>query len=128
VRLKAQMRLAAIALAGLLLLSTCGAPPCSASCAGCCDASGACQAGTTADACGLGGKLCAPCSGTDRCSASSGACGPCGSANCSGCCTSDGRCVVEVRDRNANCGFNGAACVDCTATGKTCSTSALACQ
>jgi hypothetical protein len=58
------------------------------------------------------------------------ACGgppPC-SQTCSGCCTDDSRCVVEVRDRDTYCGFNGAACVNCTATGKTCSTTTLSCQ
>ena len=38
------------------------------------------------------------------------------------------RCVVEVRDRDKFCGFNGAACVDCTASSKTCSTMTGGCQ
>ena len=52
----------------------------------------------------------------------------CSPASCSGCCTTDGRCVVEVRERDTYCGFDGAACVDCLTQGKTCSTTALSCQ
>lgn len=39
-----------------------GPEPCgSATCAGCCDASGVCQVGETDDACGLGGGACVAC-------------------------------------------------------------------
>ncbi|MBL8954904.1 MAG: hypothetical protein JNK82_29275 [Myxococcaceae bacterium] len=62
------------------------------------------------------------------------ACGPaapqktCTPTSCTGCCTDDDRCVVEVRERDTYCGFNGSACVNCVSTGKTCSTVTLACQ
>lgn len=39
------------------------------SCAGCCDEAGACQPGTTDDACGAGGVACSPCTGVDTCQA-----------------------------------------------------------
>jgi hypothetical protein len=52
----------------------------------------------------------------------------CTPTSCTGCCTDDDRCVVEVRERDTYCGFNGSACVNCVATGKTCSTTTLACQ
>lgn len=116
--------------AASLALIGCGSPAlCSPfSCAGCCDSAGACQSGTQVDACGAGASRCAQCPAFERCSTTSKACGPCGPANCSGCCTSDGRCIVEVRERDTYCGFNGNACVDCAANSKTCSTVTLACQ
>jgi len=52
----------------------------------------------------------------------------CTTTSCSGCCTDDDRCVVEVRERDTYCGFNGATCVNCVAVGKTCSTMTLSCQ
>lgn len=115
------MRITLLAL--VLLAAACGGPPCS----GCIDAAGACVAGTAADACGKGGGKCVACAGADRCGAATGSCAPCGKANCSGCCFGDGRCNVEVRDRDTACGFDGAACVDCTASGKTCNTTTLGC-
>ena len=52
----------------------------------------------------------------------------CKPGSCSGCCTSDDRCIVEVRDRDTNCGHDGASCVNCTTSGKTCSSTTLSCQ
>ena len=122
------MRLA-LALVGLLLMSCTGASGSTCgTCAGCCDSSGGCQTGIQATACGTGGKACVACAAGELCSSSQHACGVCGASNCSGCCSSDGSCVVEVRDRDLYCGFNGAACVDCTALGTTCTTSTLGCK
>ena len=44
---------------------------------------------------------------------------PCGPATCAKGCCSSGTCVTPPRD--TNCGTGGAACVDCTPKGLTCS-------
>lgn len=77
----------------------------SANCAGCCDATGTCNVGTSTNACGLGGALCVACAGAQTCS--SGVCkggahsGPDGGTECTGCaanqaCTANG-CVNAKR-------------------------------
>ena len=69
---------------------------CAAECNGCCDASGACQAGPSAEVCGAGGAACAACSGnTPRCK--QGVCSAC--ANLSQCpantvCADSGACLA----------------------------------
>lgn len=53
-----------------VLLSGCQCTPpadCATSCAGCCDATGACQPGTTSAACGTGASACVACTGTQSC-------------------------------------------------------------
>ena len=62
------------------------------------------------------------------CACGSGPQKNCTTESCSGCCTIDDRCVVEVRERDTYCGFNGATCVNCASMGKTCSTTTLSCQ
>ena len=46
---------------------------------------------------------------------------PCGPSSCAGCCVAD-TCLLPPLNQYASfCGTNGAACVDCSATGQTCS-------
>lgn len=48
----------------------------------------------------------------------------CGPSNCDGCCTSTGACAPPTLNAaDSTCGTNGSACVNCTLTGGTCSTS-----
>jgi len=57
------------ALLGVLASCGTGAKTCQpGSCTGCCDASGACVAGTATSACGSGGLSCSVCAATDQCS------------------------------------------------------------
>jgi hypothetical protein len=51
---------------------------CAATCAGCCDGSGACQAGTETAACGAGGATCTACLGDAVCNGGACAAPPCG--------------------------------------------------
>src|SRR5207237_7400915 len=44
-----------------------GGLSCAATCAGCCDSTGACQAGTAAQTCGKGGASCSVCQSTQSC-------------------------------------------------------------
>jgi hypothetical protein len=107
-----------------LATGKCGAGKCDATnCAGCC-VGDQCLAGTDLTACGAGGEACTSCQATgQRCRAQSGGGGACrgtptcGPANCGGCC--EGTTCVTGTDANA-CGKQGAACADCSATGKTC--------
>lgn len=52
-------------------LVSCSGPvskPCGpTNCSGCCDSAGVCQAGSTQQACGSGGLVCAQCNGTSTC-------------------------------------------------------------
>lgn len=69
------MRRLAVVVAVLALGSGCPvvSEPCSAStCAGCCDATGVCQEGSSVDACGFAGGACASCTSIEVCRA--GAC------------------------------------------------------
>ena len=61
----------AVAASMAFFFTACGpATTCSAAtCAGCCDAMGLCQAGVTSSACGERGAMCASCSVTSSCSA-----------------------------------------------------------
>lgn len=56
----------------VLVLAGCGGPPksatCAATCNGCCDGAGACQAGTAPSACGTAGRVCSACMAGDTCS------------------------------------------------------------
>ncbi|HEY1089253.1 MAG TPA: hypothetical protein VGE37_16220, partial [Archangium sp.] len=62
------MRLAFV-LALFTLFASCSAPTerCEATCAGCCDASGTCQAGTGPLACGAQGRVCQACPAGAQC-------------------------------------------------------------
>lgn len=53
----------------------------------------------------------------------------CSPATCNtGCCDAKGACVKDNKNKeNATCGNNGNACVDCTASSKTCDQTTLAC-
>jgi hypothetical protein len=122
------MRLPALVV--FLALCSCGSTASSSkcdvlACAGCCDVMGVCQLGTSSSSCGYQ-VTCDVCQSGETCI--SRHCAVCGPANCSGCCTSDGRCVSDPRERETNCGFNGGACADCMAAGKTCDATALTCK
>jgi len=72
---------------GLLILVSCNGPapygPCTpVNCKGCCDASGVCNSGTEASACGVSGGTCFACSAGTSCAA--GTCVPGSSAGGSG--------------------------------------------
>jgi hypothetical protein len=102
---------------------------CSLTCSGCCAPDGSCQTGDSPTACGSGGTPCIACGTGQTCT--NQICGgglkdlgtndkPAGSCatTCSGCCVGE-TCVSAPTD--AKCGTKGAACVDCTTTGKVCS-------
>lgn len=83
--------------------------PCDESCAGCCDATGACQGGTDASACGSAGASCEACGAGESCSL--GACVPDSCAStCGGCCSGD---TCLGGESSTACGLDGLACVDC---------------
>jgi hypothetical protein len=96
------------------------------SCSGCCDDAGACQAGSTLQACGIGGSACQACDPAfDVCNprgdpnVTGVVCyEPCPLRTCTGCCTPAGACV----DGNADtaCGGPFRVCADCTALGQSC--------
>ncbi|MBI5529430.1 MAG: hypothetical protein HY897_24150 [Deltaproteobacteria bacterium] len=82
---------------------------------GCCDAGGLCQPGDKNDLCGTGGAVCVNCAVSSEKVCHEKACTPCGAATCgTGCCDAAGNCVTVPT--NTQCGANGAACQDCTAT------------
>lgn len=93
---------------------------------GCCDASGLCQSGLDDASCGAHGQACAACpSGGPACvldfawPPAGGECQPCDSTTCpEGCCSAEGHC--ETAKADAECGHQGAACVDCTVQGSVC--------
>jgi hypothetical protein len=96
-----------------------------ASCGGCCDDHGACVAGNTVDACGVGGRRCQACNARfDLCSPDprypdSVVCfTPC--ERCAGgCCSSStAQCVTGLDD--TACGYGSELCVDCSAQGLVC--------
>ena len=91
---------------------------------GCCDATGACRAGTSNAACGSDGKLCEVCEndsscgidqactgGTTTTTTSTTTAGPCGIDNCPGCCDASGTC--QPGNAKSACGINGDACKAC---------------
>lgn len=91
-----------------------GGSTCSAdTCAGCCDESGKCQAGTGAQLCGTGGAACSACADGQACV--DGACKApaqaCSEPCPNGCCDSTGKCQAG-RDP-ALCGGGGEACTAC---------------
>src|SRR5581483_8976906 len=95
---------------------------------GCCDAQGACRAGTDVVACGGGGQACSDCiqQGFMLCDATKRACGTivqtCDSSNCpSGCCTTFGGMQVCLSGSSSlACGSGGSQCKDCSASGQVC--------
>lgn len=94
--------------------STCGP----GTCQGCCKGN-QCLPGNTDAACGAGGALCTDCGSTGG-TCQAGTCQggqPCGPTNCTGCCTAN-QCFGG--GDNNRCGTNGAPCVDCTETSKSC--------
>jgi hypothetical protein len=141
----------AVGFAFAVLPSSCGKPPvitrCNASnCDGCCDDTGSCFKGISAEACGAGGATCAVCAGGQTCAALDvasmfgGRCtggttgggtgggatgggsgndgGTCGPTNCAnGCCTAAGVCITNTTP--SRCGAGGAACSSCM-MGNTC--------
>ncbi len=103
------------------------APGCGpSSCAGCCDDAGACQPGSTLQACGLGGTACQACDpGFDVCNprgdpnVTGVVCyEPCPLRSCTGCCTPEGACVDGKTD--TACGGPFRVCADCSALGQSC--------
>ncbi len=103
------------------------APGCGpSSCAGCCDDAGACQPGSTLQACGLGGTACQACDpGFDVCNprgdpnVTGVVCyEPCPLRSCTGCCTPEGACVDGNTD--TACGGPFRVCADCSALGQSC--------
>lgn len=113
----------------------CGSSLCNANnCNGCCDASGACQTGTSNTACGGAAQLCVACGLAQTCqlgvctsAGSGGGAGggggsgggggtSCGPANCgNGCCDAAGRCQYPSNTGSMLCGSAGGACSTCTA-------------
>ena len=98
-----------------------GPPPCAQSCAGCCDKSGVCQAGTAVNACGKSGALCADCADlSTECKA--GICVAC-QPNCQGklCGSADGcggQCQAGSGCCTPNC--SGKSCGDGDGCGGRC--------
>jgi hypothetical protein len=93
-------------------------PPGCSGCAGCCK-NDLCYPGNTDAACGAGGGACADCSADSRtCNGATSTCQ--GSAGCSGCagCCKNNQC--SPGNTGAACGKGGVACVDCSASSKTC--------
>lgn len=104
----------------------CGSALCNASnCTGCCDAVGACQAGTASTACGSSGSQCIACGGSQQCTlgvcttpggtgggSGGGGGSMCSPSNCNGCCDSTGACRLPTA-MSTQCGSNGEACVAC---------------
>ncbi len=84
-----------------------GAVTCSAAnCGGCCDANGACVAGTSSGACGIHQARCAVCGTNQICSSA----GQCEAGACLGC-LGDAGCSPGIS--NVSCGSGGAACKVC---------------
>lgn len=92
-------------------------PRCSsATCNGCCDVNGRCQAGSLNVACGTQGSACTNCTGRGvQCVF--GTCvfldepARCSAATCSGCCTAEGFCNPGTAD--TSCGPRGTTCTAC---------------
>jgi hypothetical protein len=83
---------------------------------GCCDDNGDCQPGTTVQACGTGGEVCAVCLHGQTCNGPNGQCEgqpTCDPESCpQGCCdTFAGTC--QPGNNASFCGTGGAACVTC---------------
>lgn len=102
-----------------------GPPPaCSpANCSGCCDASGACQPGTSNGQCGSDGGQCRSCTSSGlQCSVPGGYCAfvpSCSSATCpNGCCDASGVCRDGRSDQA--CGTSGGTCSNCSSSGQAC--------
>jgi len=89
-----------------------GMTDCAATCMGCCDASGQCQAGTSTAACGTGGATCGTCAGSQTCTANR-----CVDTSCQGCVTGGGTCVAGTSA--GTCGKGGVTCQTCQG-GNTC--------
>jgi hypothetical protein len=90
---------------------------------GCCVRQGNgvnCFQGTTDQACGLGGQICADCTISGLKCAPGHVCGDqyCGPGNCSGGCCLGNQCK-DGRDPLA-CGTGGLSCTSCVSQGKTC--------
>ena len=104
--------------------SACGPSNCTT---GCCQA-GMCVLGSSNTACGKGGANCTNCTQASQtcknrvCSGGSQTCGP---GKCAGCCKA-GLCLTG--NTHSVCGKGGTACVNCTASGKTCDSSTGACK
>jgi hypothetical protein len=83
--------------------------------AGCCTATGACNAGTTGISCGSGGRLCEACTAGNNCiNQTCETTAPCGPATCGqGCCNAAGACLNGTS--NNACGEGGVACTACGA-------------
>lgn len=81
-------------------------------CEGCCEGD-ACKAGTTTDACGVGGSICVACPqatpvcAAGKCEAQHPSCGP---STCAGCCMND---TCQAGTTTIACGKGGAVCVGC---------------
>src|SRR5690606_5693809 len=98
----------------------CQAPCGPETCAGCCDAGGACQQGSMDAACGMGGGACGDCAAASE-TCGNGQCIPvvtqtC-AETCAGCCV--GETCIATPDAT-QCGASGGACLACAA-GQTCS-------
>ncbi|MHB8872653.1 MAG: hypothetical protein ACYC8T_03105 [Myxococcaceae bacterium] len=90
-------------------------PKCNASnCPGCCDADAKCQLGSTDNACGRSGSLCAACTQNQACQ--TGLCTlvynpQCDQTSCpNGCCAAGG---CNAGNTRTSCGTNGGACMVC---------------
>jgi hypothetical protein len=106
------------------------APPCEATCDGCCDAEGLCRLGTQSDACGPAGAACSDCGKNGQSCGATRACEAtpppaCSAANCGGCCDAKGTCLPGGTD--GACGEAGSACVAC-GPGEACSKIGHACS
>ena len=105
--------------------TSCGPSNCST---GCCDASGKCQTGHDATACGALGGTCSNCTanGFTACNTARAcvkAVATCNASTCpTGCCQSDGAGGVQCAQgtSSAACGTSGQSCLDCENSGSAC--------
>ena len=113
------------------------------SCCENCIGGGQCRSGNTGQYCGSGGQACGTCTTANPCRSAdcstqtcvisniSGSCpsGTCRNGNCCG--PGGNRCWTGsscVNSSNTNCGDDGNSCIDCTATGRTCSGDTCVCN
>jgi len=91
---------------------------------GCCDSAGVCQQGVTSLNCGGFGTNCQNClqtntvCSTQQCTTPPDAGTVCNPANCNGCCDPQGNCLGGYDE--AQCGFGGRRCLDCSTLGAQC--------
>jgi hypothetical protein len=93
----------------------CGPSTCKS---GCC-AMGVCVEGKQPSQCGKGGLACVDCTPLSMGCANQGCAVVTKCENCDGCCQA-GTCNPNGKTQDDSCGANGALCVDCTGSSRTC--------